>query len=94
MNDHLSLLDPTSERAPRRRPRRPPPGSLEGVSVAMLDIGKARGDVFIDQLGRELVARGITVKHYAKPTNTKIAPTELKQQIAAECAVVIEALSD
>ena len=41
-----------------------------------------------------LAKRGIAVKHYAKPTNTRVAPLPLQQQIAAEVDLVIEGLSD
>ena len=37
---------------------------------------------------------GIGVKRYKKPTFTRPAPTELKQQIATECNLVIEGLAD
>jgi hypothetical protein len=94
MRETFTLLDPTAEREPARRERRAPPASLEGATVALLDIGKARGDVFIDQLGKRLVERGVGVRHYAKPTNTKVAPLEIAQAIATECDVVVEALSD
>jgi hypothetical protein len=89
-----TLLDPTAERSPVNRPRRAPPKSLDGVTVALLDIGKARGDVFLDKLESLLADRGIKAKRYRKPTNTRTAPTPLAQQIAAECGVVVEALSD
>ncbi len=94
MNNRIHLLDPTSEVDPVERKRKPPPKTLDGCTVALLDIGKARGDVFLDELGTQLSSRGLKVRHYAKPTNTKVAPIALKQQIAHECEVVIEALSD
>jgi hypothetical protein len=40
------------------------------------------------------VERGLVVKRFQKPTFARVAPTELKQAIAAECDVVIEALAD
>ena len=88
------LLDPTSERSPTIRPRLPRPGSLGGLKVGILDIAKARGDVFLGRLGERLGERGIAVRHYAKPTNTRPAPLPLRQQIAAEVNLVIEGLSD
>ena len=94
MREHFTLLDPTAERAPVRRPRRAPPESLEGRTVGLLDIGKSRGDVFIRRLGESLGERGLNVRYYAKPTNTKVAPAALAQSIASECDVVVEALSD
>lgn len=89
-----TILDPTAERSVTARPRLARPESLEGLRVGLLDIAKARGDVFLDQVERRLSERGMTVKRYAKPTNTRPAPTPLCQQIATEVDVVIEALSD
>ncbi len=88
------LLDPTDEREPAKRERLERPRSLEGLTFGLLDIAKVRGDVFIDRLDELLSERGHPVKRYAKPTNTRIAPIELRQRIASECDVVIEALSD
>ena len=88
------LLDPTAEAAPAVRQRRSLPPSLDGRTIALLDIGKARGNVFLDRLEQQFASRGFAVKRYAKPTNTKVAPVPLAQQIAAECDIVVEALSD
>ena len=88
------LLDPTSERSPTIRPRLSRPDSLDGLTIGILDIAKARGDVFLKRLGERLAERGIAYKHYAKPTNTRPAPLPLRQQIATEVNLVIEGLSD
>ena len=88
------LLDPTSERTPTIRPRLPRPERLDGLTIGLLDIAKARGDVFLDRLDERLRERGIAVRRYAKPTNTRPAPLSLRQQIAAEANLVIEGLSD
>jgi hypothetical protein len=88
------LLDPTGESRPARRPRVARPTSLEGATVGLLDISKARGDVFLDRLEARLGERGIRVRRYRKPTFTKPAPVDLRQQIAVECAAVVEALAD
>jgi hypothetical protein len=88
------LLDPTAERTPTRRPRLKRPASLDGLTVGILDIAKARGDVFLKRLGERLAERGVAYRHYAKPTNTRPAPLPLAQQIATEVDVVIEGLSD
>lgn len=94
MTDRLTLLDPTSEQAPTKRPRRALPASLAGATVGLLDISKARGDVFLDRLEQLLLDKGIQVRRYKKPTFTRPAPTALNQQIAAECTVVVEGLAD
>lgn len=88
------LLDPTAERSPAARPRLARPASLAGLTVGVLDISKARGDVFLDRLADRLGERGIGVRRYRKPTFARPAPTALKQQIAAECHVVVEGLAD
>jgi hypothetical protein len=88
------LLDPTSERRVTERTRLARPASLDGQVVGLLDIIKPRGDVFLDQLERRLVADGATVKRYRKPTFTKPAPVDLRHEIATNCTLVIEALAD
>ena len=94
MSDPSILLDPTSERSPVARALSVRPPSLEGLAVGILDISKARGNVFLDRLEERFTARGLTVRRYAKPTNTKVAPVETAQRIASECDIVVEALSD
>lgn len=88
------LLDPTSERSPTIRPRLQRPDSLDGLTIGLLDIAKPRGDVFLDRLDERLRERGIAVRRYKKPTNTRTAPVPLQQQIATEVNLVIEGLSD
>lgn len=88
------ILDPTSERAVAERQRLTRPATLSGVTVGLLDISKARGDVFLNRLGERLVDVGANVRRYRKPTFTKPAPADLRAQIAIECQVVIEALAD
>ncbi len=88
------LLDPTSEQSPMLRPRLPRPDSLDGLTIGLLDIAKARGDVFLDRLDERLKERGIATRRYRKPTNTRPAPLPLQQQIATEVNLVIEGLSD
>ena len=94
MNDSIQLLDPTAETASVRRERRPPPPALDGLTLGLLDIGKARGHTFLDRLESYFVGRGLAVKRYAKPTNTRTAPVDLLQTIAEEVDVVVDALSD
>jgi hypothetical protein len=94
MNAQGILLDPTAELEPAARARLARPASLDGLTVGILDISKARGNVFLDRIDELLQARGIAVKRYRKPTFTRPAPTDLTQQIAAECNLVIEGLAD
>ena len=94
MRESFTLLDPTAEREAVKRTRRVPPASLDGCTVALLNIGKARGDVFLDQLGVRFAERGISFRHYAKPTNTKTAPKDVIDRMVKEADVIVEALSD
>jgi hypothetical protein len=90
----ITLRDPTAETSPTRRARLAPPPSFDGRSVALMDIGKARGAEFIDRLEGHFKKAGITTRRYRKPTNTKVAPTDLLQKIAAENQLAVIALSD
>jgi hypothetical protein len=94
MNGPTVLLDPTAELAPVARALQARAASLEGLCVGILDISKARGNVFLDRVDELLTSRGITTKRYRKPTFTRPAPDALRQQIAAECQVVVEGLAD
>ena len=88
------LLDPTGERVPTDRPKAARLASLDGRTIGLLDIAKARGDVFLNQLESRLTERGAEVIRYAKPTFTKPAPIDLRHEIAEQCDAVVEALAD
>jgi hypothetical protein len=94
MTMQVKLRDPTAESSPVRRARLAPPPSLDGKSVALMDIGKSRGKEFIDRLEGHFKQAGVATRRYAKPTNTKVAPLELMQKIAAENQLAVIALSD
>ena len=89
-----TLLDPTGERTPATRTRATRPAALDGLTIALLDISKARGNVFLDRLEELLAARDVKVTRFAKPTFTKPAPIDLRHEISTQCDVVIEALAD
>ncbi len=88
------FLDPSSERQLVGLSQCVRPPSLTGKTVGLVDISKARGDVFLDQLEKRLVDIGANVKRFRKPTFTKPAPIDLRHEIAGQCEVVIEALAD
>ncbi len=94
MTETRILLDPTGEQSPPSRELAPRLSSLQGKKIALLDISKARGDVFLDRIEEKLSQRGLTVKRYKKPTFARVAPIELKQEISTDCHAVIEALAD
>jgi hypothetical protein len=94
MSETMVLLDPTSERSPVARGLTARPPALDGLAVALLDISKPRGNVFLDRIAERLAAQGVRVNRYRKPTFTRPAPDALRQQIAAENQLVIEGLAD
>jgi hypothetical protein len=94
MSQSRVVLDPTSEAKPAQRERVPRLAGLEGRTVGLLDISKARGDVFLNRLEEQLRERGAEVLRFTKPTFTKPAPVDLRHEIATRCDAVIEALAD
>jgi len=93
-NESRVYLDPTSERQATERSLAPRPSSLEGKAVGLLDISKPRGDVFLDRLEAHLAERGLRTLRFRKPTFAKVAPVDLRHEIATKCDVVVEALAD
>jgi hypothetical protein len=89
----MEVLDPTAERDPGGLPLAEPLGE-EPARIALLDIRKPRGDVFLDELERLLGERGHSVERVTKPTFAKPAPRDVRRQIAERCDAVIEALAD
>jgi hypothetical protein len=67
---------------------------LEGLRVGLLDISKPRGDLFLERIAERLRERGAEVLRFRKPTFTKPAPVDLRQEIATQCGAVVEALAD
>jgi hypothetical protein len=88
----VTILDPTGERAAVGLPLAE--RAAAPATVALLDIAKPRGNVFLDELEALLTARGVQVLRTAKPTFTKPAPADLRREIAERCDAVIEALAD
>jgi len=90
-----TILDPTDERVPVARQPTPRPTTITG-NVALLDISKPRGNILLDQFEARLKERlpDVNFNRYAKPTFTKPAPDDLRQEIRARNDYVIEALAD
>jgi hypothetical protein len=96
MDSKLVMRDPTAETSPilRERKRLAEGTRLDQLTVALFDIGKTRGDEFMARMQQLLTQRQIAVRRYRKPTNTRTAPVELLQRVAAECQAVVVGLSD
>lgn len=88
------LIDPTNEASRPDREAAKRLDSLAGRTIGLLDISKARGDIFLDHIADRLVSRQVNVLRFTKPTFTKVAPVDLRQQIRERCDAVIEALAD
>ena len=89
------LFDPTAK--PKRRLEKLAlrPGSLEGKVIGLLDIGKPKGDLFLEAVGRPLQKNyGVAeTVYYKKPTHAKPAPAEMAEEIARRCDGVVEGLA-
>jgi len=94
MKDPFVVLDPTDESSPAARQRVARLDAVAGKTIGLLDISKARGDVFLARLAEHLKERGAAVEQFKKPTFARLAPVDLRQEIAARCDAVIEALAD
>lgn len=92
--DNRTLLDPTGEHEPPVRKQAARPTSLEGLTVGILDIGKARGDVYLNRLDERLTQSGIKVKRYAKPTPSRLVANDVKQKMLSEVQAAVIGLAD
>ena len=90
-----TVLDPTDERSPVVRSVADRPENLAG-RLALLDIRKPRGNVLLDQLESLLADQypNVEVTRFEKPTFTKPAPLDVRQDIKANADLVVEALAD
>ena len=65
---HYQMRDPTSETGSTMRERLIPPPSLEGRTIALLDIGKERSDEFLDYV--EVLLQTVATRCVATRTVT------------------------
>ena len=93
----VTLVNPLDETLrPRGRPA-PRLRALDGARLALLDISKPGGNIFLDRLEALLRVRITTgdVVRLQKPTFARPAPEAVLSQIReAGCTAVIEALAD
>ena len=59
-----------------------------------MSISKERSNEFLDTVEQRLVARGLKVERFAKPTHTKPAPESVVQPLVERCGVVVIGLAD
>ena len=91
----LMLVNPSNERTDALASAAPRLGSLAGKTIALLDISKTGGNIFLDRIDVLLREKhGVTrVIRAMKPTFAKPAPAEVLEAIRGADAV-IEALAD
>ena len=90
----ITLVNPCIERKPTAA-HAPRLKTVAGKTIALLDISKPGGNVFLDRVESLLVERHAVrrVLREIKPTYTKPAPKQLLEKLRSVDAVV-EALAD
>ena len=90
----MEYVSPIDERVRSPEPLAPRPAGIEGKTVALLDISKARGAEFLDRLERRLQEAGARTFRAAKPAFSRPAVPELIEEIALRGDLVVEGLAD
>jgi hypothetical protein len=92
----VTLISPFDETARAPHTAAPRLDTLAGKTIGLLDISKAGGSFFLDELERLLKERGVAqVVRASKPTFTRPAPAAvIEGLLQANCHAVIEALAD
>jgi hypothetical protein len=90
----MEYVSPFDESRREPQPLAARPRDLRGRRVALLDISKARGAEFLDEVERLLSAQGAQTSRHAKPTFARPAPAELVDDLAQEADLVVEGLAD
>jgi hypothetical protein len=91
----ITLVNPLIETLPHAATPAPRLAALHGKTIALLDISKPGGSIFLDRIERHLKERyGVaSVIREMKPTFAKPAPAGVIEKIRGADAV-IEALAD
>jgi hypothetical protein len=91
----ITLVNPLNETLPQAGVAAPRLASLHGKAIALLDISKPGGSIFLDRIEHLLKERhGVaSVVREMKPTFAKPAPPGIIEKIRSADAV-IEALAD
>jgi len=90
----MDYVSPFDERTREPRGLAPRTADLRGRRVALLDISKARGAEFLDEIERLLRERGAATSRHAKPAFSRPAPPELVDELARDVELVVEGLAD
>jgi hypothetical protein len=90
----MEYVSPIDERVRASEPLAPRMESIEGRTVALIDISKNRSAEFIDRLEQHLLARGAKIMRFRKPTFSRPAPLDLIEEIAIHGDLAVEGLAD
>lgn len=90
----MDYVSPVDERVREPEPLAARPVTLAGARIALLDIGKARGDEFLDALEQLLRSAGATTQRFAKPLFSRPAAQEVIEQVALHGDLAVEGLAD
>ncbi len=91
------LVNPLDEQARPEASPAPRLDTLQGKRLALLDISKPGGSIFLDRLEALLTERygAASILRIAKPTFAKPAPSEVLAKIReAQVHAAVEALAD
>ena len=90
----MEYVSPFDEHARKAEPLAVRPAGLEGRTVALLDISKARGDEFLDRVEQRLQAAGASTFRIAKAAFSRPATPEVIEEIALRGDLTVEGLAD
>ena len=90
----MEYVSPFDERRRVREPLAPRRDTLEGATVALLDITKRRGDEFLDRIETRLREHGAETFRVVKEIFSKPADAEIIRRIAERGDLAVEGLAD
>ena len=90
----MDYVSPIDDRVTPPKAHAPRPETLVGARVALLDITKAQGDLFLDRVEQLLRVRGAEPFRISKETFSRPASTAVIEQIAIRADLAVEGLAD
>jgi hypothetical protein len=92
----MDIVDPAGSSAVTPRNLTVRPGSLEGVTIALLDNSKPNARILLEHLGALLAAQGRArgVRVWSKPGSSIGAAASVLEEIASSSRVALTASAD
>lgn len=95
MTGTLTVLDPSERPTCATTSLHPRPASIAGATIGVLDNGKPNSDRLLAALHPALMAHGATdIVTLRKPSIGRLAPTEILDDLAARCDLVVTGVGD